>query len=67
MSAVKKLMDVPYTEIKVDIENHDVDEIKAAIKALLWLMLECDGVTDEDFEEVCDDEGGWARATLRLP
>ena len=35
MSAVKKLMDVPYTEIKVDIENHDVDEIKAAIKALL--------------------------------
>ena len=23
-------------------------------------MIECDGVTDEDFEEVCDDEGGWA-------
>ena len=28
MSAVKKLMDVPYTEIKVDIDNHDVDEIR---------------------------------------
>ena len=67
MSAVKKLMDAPSTVIKVDLDNLDVDKIKAAIKALLWLMLECDRVTDEDFEEVCDDEGGSARGTLRLP